>query len=130
VPPEVLAAAVGIDPPLPVVPPVLPGLVPTPPELLTDWEALVNVRLSDPPSLSAAEATASATRPVIRAYSSVVAPPSAPIQPRKARADAPGSELRFACMRPIVAPSGEQTVKTRCPRWFQGSPYAGGEDPG
>jgi hypothetical protein len=99
VPPEVLAGAVAVDAPLPAPPPLSPCLLP-PPELLTDWEALVNIRPSDPPSLSAAEATASATRPVIRAYSSVVAPPSAAIQPRKARADAPGSEQCFARMVP------------------------------
>jgi hypothetical protein len=100
VPPEVLAAAVGLDPPLPVPPPPVPGLVPTPAELLRDWEVLANVRPSDPPSRSTARTMESATRPAIRAYSSVVAPPSAAIQPRKARADAPGSEQCFARMVP------------------------------
>jgi hypothetical protein len=95
VPPEPLAGAVGVDAALPVPPPPCPGLVRPLPELLRDWEALVNVRPSDPPSLSAAEATASATRPAIRAYSSVVTPPSAATKPRKDRPGAPGSEQRF-----------------------------------
>jgi hypothetical protein len=127
VPPEVLAGAVGVNAPLPVPPPPLAGLVPTPPELLRDWEVLANVRPSDPPSRPTARTMASATRLAIRAYSSVVAPPSAASQPRKARAGAPGSGQRFTCMRPIVPPSGERVVKTRSPRWFRGFPCPGGK---